>query len=377
MASPTHPPPRPVADRLDADATLAGRGVTIALLDSGFYAHPDLLARRRRIRIYHDVTSGLTLPGAVPKPDVSSWHGMMTSCVCAGDGSLSGGKYKGLAWDADLVLVKVGTSARIKHDDITKGLRWVLEQQKEHAIRIVNVSCGGDFEASYLTDELSKAAEDCVRAGIIVVAAAGNRGFEPGHRVFPPASAPSAITVGGLDDAKDMMPGRVGLYHSSYGPTIDGLQKPEVIAPAIWVAAPILPGTPTASQAGLIADLTRAARVEDLRSILSANAGVDAELDAVRDQAEPVIRQIVSLKRRDQKVIDEHYKHVDGTSFSAPIVSSIVAQMLEANPAMTPQQAKRALMDTALRIPDVSPDLQGSGVVQPAAAVHRARETKR
>ena len=41
------------------------------------------------------------------------------------------------------------------------------------------------------------------------------------------------------------------MYRSSYGPTIDGLQKPEVIAPGIWVAAPILPHTPTAEEAEL------------------------------------------------------------------------------------------------------------------------------
>ena len=374
--APSLPPPRPVADRLVADETLAGRGVTIAMLDSGFYAHPDLVARRRRIKVYHDVTTGLTLPGSVPKPDVSSWHGMMTSVVCAGDGSLSGGKYKGLAWDADLVLVKVGTSARIKHEDIERGFAWVFERREELGVRVLNVSCGGDHDRSYLEDPLSRLVEELSRAGIVVVAAAGNRGHEPGHRVLPPASAPSVVTVGGLDDAKDLMPGRVGLYHSSYGPPVDGLQKPEVIAPAIWVAAPILPGTPTHAQAALIADLSRAQRDSDLRAILAASPGVDAELDAVREQREDVIRQIVTLKRRDQKVIDENYKHVDGTSFAAPIVTSLVAQMLEARPGLRPHQVKRALIDTAKRIPDVSPDLQGWGVVQPADAVQRARETR-
>ena len=50
------------------------------------------------------------------------------------------------------------------------------------------------------------------------------------------------------------------MYRSSYGPTVDGLQKPEVIAPGIWVAAPILPHTPTADEARLYATLDEAAR---------------------------------------------------------------------------------------------------------------------
>jgi serine protease AprX len=71
-------------------------------------------------------------------------------------------------------------------------------------------------------------------------------------------------------------------------------------------------------------------------------------------------------------VISEHYKYVDGTSFAAPIVSSIIACMLEANPELSPQQVKRILIDTAERLPDIEIDRQGWGVVSPAPAVERA-----
>jgi serine protease AprX len=179
------------------------------------------------------------------------------------------------------------------------------------------------------------------------------------------------ITVGGLDDNHHAQPGKTGLYHSSHGPTIDGLQKPEVIAPAIWVAAPILPGTPTAAQAALLAAVARAPDAE-VHRVLAEHRGVDRELDAARDRDVYIIRHLVDIKRRDQKVISSHYKHVDGTSFAAPIVSSVVAQMLEANAALAPHQVKRILIDTAQRLPDVKVDRQGWGVVQPAAAVARA-----
>src|SRR6185369_10256386 len=98
------------------------------------------------------------------------------------------------------------------------------------------------------------------------------------HHVLPPASAPSVIAVGGLDDGGAGE--RAGHYHSSYGLTIDGLQKPELIAPAIWVAAPILPGTPTAAQARLLALLDEA-RDDALHALLVEHAGIDADLDAV------------------------------------------------------------------------------------------------
>ena len=63
---------------------------------------------------------------------------------------------------------------------------------------------------------------------------------------------------------------------------------------------------------------------------------------------------------------------VDGTSFSAPIVSSVVAQMLEANPSLTPSLVKRMLIRTARRVPDIDVDRQGWGALQPKAAVEAA-----
>lgn len=371
------PPPsgvpsiKPIPARLEADDRFSGRGVTIAFLDSGFYAHADLVEPRNRVVLHHDILTGQTLRGTTPAPDASSWHGMMTSVVCAGNGRLSGGKFRGLAPEAEVVLVKVGTIARIRHADIRDGIHWIVDRHAELGVRVLNISCGGDYEESYLTDGLCQAAEAAARAGIVVVAAVGNQGKD-GNRVLPPASAPSVISVGGFDDAHGDDGDRVGLYHSSFGPTIDGLQKPELIAQAIWVAAPILPDTPTAAHAKLLDALARAESDEALSALLKEHAGVDPDLDAVRDGEPYLIRNLVDLKRRDQKIVSGHYKHVDGTSFAAPIVSSVVAQMLEANPALTPQQVKKILIDTAARLPEVPVDQQGWGVVQPKLAVERA-----
>jgi serine protease AprX len=78
------------------------------------------------------------------------------------------------------------------------------------------------------------------------------------------------------------------------------------------------------------------------------------------------------VKLHENDVISEHYKFVDGTSFAAPIVSSVVACLLEANPRLSPQQAKRLLIDTAERLPDIPIDRQGWGVVNPRRAIEFA-----
>jgi serine protease AprX len=357
--------------RLDADERFTGRGVTIAFLDSGFYPHVDLTTPDNRIIAYRNMVDEDGDLKSLFQPDVASWHGMMTSVVAAGNGSLSNGFYRGIAPGAEVVLVKLARTGRISEEDIQRGLEWVLEHRVQYGIRIVNISAGGDYEQSYLTDELSQTVEACAASGISVVCAVGNAGDQPNHPVFPPASAPSSIAVGGLDDSNSINRARRGMYRSSYGPTFDGLQKPEIIAPSIWVPAPILPNTPTAAQATLLKTLDESAD-DKLHNIIGENAGVDGELDAAIDRPVHSIRQIILLKLRRENVITRHYKYVDGTSFSAPIVSSVIAQMLEANPALTPQEIKRILISTAERLPRYEVDRQGWGVIDPRRAVEMA-----
>lgn len=361
----------PTPLRMDADERFTGRGITIAFLDSGFYAHPDLTTPVNRILAYHSIFSADGDLTSLETNDVASWHGMMTSVVATGNGGLATGFYRGIASDANVVLVKIGRTGRISEDQIQKGLEWVLDHAEEHDIRVINISAGGDFEESYLTNPLSQTVERCTRAGITVVCAVGNAGHVPGHPVLPPASAPSSIAVGGLDDQNSLDRARRGMYRSSYGPTIDGLQKPEVIAPGIWVAAPILPHTPTAEEAEIYSKLN-AAEDADLRALIDSHLGVDKDLDEASSLPIPLLRQLITIKLREGNVINQDYKYVDGTSFAAPIVSSIIACMLEANPNLNPARIKRILIDTAERVPDVEVERQGWGVVSARRAVEQA-----
>jgi serine protease AprX len=357
--------------RLDADERFTGRGVTIAFLDSGFFPHPDLTEPESRILAYHSMVAAEGDVTTLETPDPSSWHGMMTSVVAAGNGGLSNGFYKGIAPDARVVLVKLAKSGRILEDNIERGLKWVMKHREQYGIRVVNISAGGDEEQPYLHNSLAQTVEEAVSEGLVVVCAVGNAGLHPGHPVLPPASAPSCIAVGGLDDQNSLDRARRGMYRSSYGPTIDGLQKPEVIAPGIWVPAPILPGTPTAEEAELLATLDNAPD-DQLHSLIEAHAGVDKDLDEARTLRVSLLRQLITIKLREGNVISSHYKYVDGTSFASPIVASIIACMLEANPSMTPQQIKRVLIDTAERLPGIEVDRQGWGVVAPRRAVEHA-----
>lgn len=361
----------PTPLRMNADERFTGRGVTIAFLDSGFYAHDDLTNPENRIVAYHSIFDAEDDRTSLETTDVASWHGMMTSVVAAGNGHLSDGFYRGIAPDARVVLVKIGRTGHIPDENIRKGLEWVIDHREKYDIRIVNISAGGDFEQSYLKSDLCATVERAVKEGLVVVCAVGNAGMAPGHPVLPPACSPSAISVGGLDDQNSPDRAKRGMYRSSYGPTIDGLQKPEIIAPGIWVAAPILPFTPTADQAELYANLELAAD-DELTAIIESNAGVDKDFDEARDLPVPLLRQLITIKLREGNVISQHYKYVDGTSFAAPIVASIAAAMLEANPKLTPQQVKRILIATAERVSGIDSDRQGWGVVVPRLAVEVA-----
>ena len=98
-----------VPDRVQANPRLAGRGVTIAFLDSGFYPHPDLVRPTNRIVCHVDATTAEFRETArFKRPRGASWHGTMVACVGAGSGFQSDRRYRGIAHQARLALVKTG-----------------------------------------------------------------------------------------------------------------------------------------------------------------------------------------------------------------------------------------------------------------------------
>ncbi len=290
------------------------RGVTIAFLDAGFSEHPDL---KGRIKARHGQGDNV-------------WHGTQTSVVAAGDGTLSDGAYRGLAWQADVVLVAVDP-----RDDasILEGLEWIEQNGHRLGIQVLSISLGGEDE------RLNDAVDRLVARGITVVVAAGNSGCSQNPLPYPPATAPRALTVGGSAGSE--------LYCSSYGD--DGL-KPEVIAPAMWVAAPLVKGTPEWRHAERLAELL---------------ALPDDQLDRPRHDLEQELLE--------RKLVSTHYQHVDGTSFAAPLVASLAARMLALNPDLTPGAIKQILMSTADFLEGQPRLRQGFGSVNAHAALEQAR----
>ncbi len=354
--------------RVHANPNFTGRGVTVAFLDSGFYPHPDLVKPKNRILCYVDATGRVPIEKQnFKKPAVTNWHGLMTSAVCAGNGFMSNHLYRGIAEKAKLVLVKTGNprGRGIRDRDISRALTWVLNNQMRFNIRIVNISLGGDNATTGKFTELDELVEEAVLRGLVVVAAAGNTG----HRIIvPPASAPSAITVGGLNDQNHLDPRYRRMYWSSYGRGINEVRKPDIIAPAIWLAAPMLPKTRTHNAALYFWRLAHASDSE-LSKLLESKYAQTRLSKKMFGSSLSESRLAIQEYMNEQKFIHPHYQHVDGTSMAAPIVSGVVAQMLEANPSLKPAQVKEILMTTADPLNDAPAERQGAGAINAGRAV--------
>ena len=358
----------PTPFRIGASPQFSGQGITLAFIDSGFYPHPDLTRPHNRILAYVDAT----LDHPVQRDDfshplVSSWHGLMTSCIAAGNGYKSAGMFTGAAHQSGLILVKAGNDLNrgIREVDIERALRWVIKNHARFNTRIINISLGGDYPPRRgILSDLDHLIEKAAEIGLVVVAAAGNSGIE---RLLPPATAPSAITVGGLDDRNSLNPDLWQMYHSNYGAGPYANPKPELIAPAVWLAAPMLPHTQVHREGVRLWRLNR--MLESSYNLLESD-GIHSFIrrNPSVDRLEEKYRQV---RRRmiEQKYIHPHYQHVDGTSMAAPVVTSIIAQMLEANPSLSPSLIKQALTTTAVPLAEVPLERQGSGVIQPARAV--------
>lgn len=345
----------PTPLRMHGDPRFRGRGVTLAMIDAAFYPHPDLIQPRNRIlawadasrarvqRRYFNPTDAPQWPGW-DDLHPAQWHGMMTSSSAAGNGWMSHGLYCGLASEANLVLVQVcERDSHVHNASIARALRWLLRHRRDFDLRIVSVSVGGDPASQADGDAVDDAVAALSRAGITVIAAAGNDGQ---RQLRPPATAPSAITVGGIDDHNVLDPSQTALWHSNYGITTQGSQKPELVAPSLWVVAPVLPGSEVARQA---------AELMERRAL--GDTTVDAGIAAL-------------------KLVTPYYQHVEGTSFAAPIVASVVACMLQANPALAPADVRQILIAAARPVPGAPPERQGAGALDAGIAVALALDER-
>jgi serine protease AprX len=410
----------PQSLRLPSHTGWDGTGVTVAFLDSGYYPHPDLTvdpvwpampewnrldvaqlraalcARPLRIAQYVDLTDageavGLDLPSLWDGAG-DSWHGQMTSVMALGNGLLSGGAYRGYAPGASGLLIKIGRGGgRIPEADILRGLNWLLEGDRWAAlgVRVLNVSVGGDFDEPWHLNPVCLAAEELSRRGVLIAAAAGNRGLE---QLLAPAQAPTVLTVGGVDDHNrrwsPLHPheiARLELYPHNWGRVGNGhalIRKPEILALGRWLPSPILPPSPILDEMVAIGRLrTRLAEGGDAAETLAAHWRTALHEDphylARHPQQHPddwrrEMAQALRKRMNAHKWVHPFYQQVDGTSVAVAQVSAVAAQMFAANPALSARQARRLLLQSAQPLAHLPHTLTGAGLLQPTRAVAAA-----
>lgn len=204
-----------------------GRGVCIAVLDTGLYPHNDIMIRKNgKVKNFVDFI------GAKSQLYDDNGHGTHVCGIIASNGMSSNGKYMGIAPGADLVVIKVmDKNGGGLISDIAAGIEWIIEHKEQYNIRIVSMSLGVDGRVGR-NDALLKEAERMWDNGIAVFVAAGNNGPEK-KTINVPGVSPKLITVGCVDDLRTVQrTDDVVAEFSSRGPANKTI-KPDVVAPGV------------------------------------------------------------------------------------------------------------------------------------------------
>lgn len=209
-------------------STKRGRGVGVAIIDTGISPHYDLVKPKNRIVAFKDLLANKEIPYD------DDGHGTHVAGLIAGNGYTSL-KYAGTAPCADVISIKaLDGSGNGTESDILAALQWIVNNGRSYNIRVINLSLGIKVEPDCEDDDsLVKGANAAVRCGYSVVAAAGNNG--PGkHTINSPGISPLVITVGAADMTKFDEGGNIKVAgFSSRGPTFSGDIKPDLIAPGV------------------------------------------------------------------------------------------------------------------------------------------------
>ena len=301
-----------------------GTAPAIAVIDSGIEPSAEF---ERRITHFYDFTSGKPRKA---RPSDTYGHGTHVAGLIAG-------RFVGIAPETRLVGLKVlDSQGRGLTSHVIRAIEFATANKDALGLRAINISLGHPVFEPAATDPLVQAVENAVRAGLVVITAAGNYGInprtgEPGYAgMFSPGNAPSALTVGALQTfgTASRRDDRVAPY-SSRGPSwFDAFAKPDVVAPGHSM-------------------LSVAARGSRLR------------------------------KEHEKRGGSGDYMRLSGTSMAAGTASGIVGLMLRANPGLTPNALKMVLEFSSIPVGDANGNpydalSQGTGAINGGGALKLA-----
>ena len=203
---------------------VTGKGMGVAVLDTGVYMHPDLADR---VVAFRDIVRGRMTPY-----DDNS-HGTHVCGIIGGDGRASCGRFQGMAPECHLIGVKVlDKRGNGFASDVLTGLKWVRENKERYGIRIVNISVGS-FNRKVMSEDsaLVRGVDAAWDEGLVMVIAAGNQGPKE-KTITTPGISRKVITVGTSDDDQAVMVmGDRMVDYSGRGPTESCVCKPDIVAP--------------------------------------------------------------------------------------------------------------------------------------------------
>jgi serine protease AprX len=298
-----------------------GYGIGVALIDSGVNSHLDL-ATTGLLPLSRVVYNQSFVPGDSSAADPYG-HGTHIAGLVAGNGASSTGPlysqtFKGIAPGSQIVNLRVLDAKGSATDStVIAAISRAIALKSTYNIRVINLSLGRAVYESYKLDPLCIAVEKAWKNGIVVVVAAGNNGrYLPtsGYAtVTSPGNDPYVLTVGSMKPmgtpqrADDLI-----ASYSSKGPTmIDHVVKPDIVAPG--------------------------------NLLVSTETSTTALYNTETSNLVPYSAYVYGGSSSPSKA----YFELSGTSMATGVVSGIVADLLQAHPAMTPDQVKARLMQTA------------------------------
>lgn len=305
------------------NSNYTGKGIGVALIDSGVNSHPDLytVSLFPTSRVVYNQSF---VPGNSSAGDQYG-HGTHIAGLIAGDAISSTGpffshSFKGIAPNANIVNLRVlDANGSATDSTVISAIDKAISLKSRYNIRVINLSLGRGVFESYKLDPLCQAVEKAWKSGIVVVVAAGNSGrYLPtsGYAtVSSPGNDPYVLTVGAMKPmgTPDRTDDLIASY-SSKGPTVvDHIVKPDVVAPGN-----LLISTETAG--------TTLYQAEPANQV-------------------PYSYYIYGGSSSPSQV----YFTLSGTSMATGVVSGAVADLLQARPTMTPDQVKARLMKTAYK----------------------------